>query len=222
MLEIGFGTGILTYEFFHKGFKCKGVDYSDRALETANKLFEKEIKSTNRLKFTNQYDTTQYDIVAAFEVLEHIENDEEAIKEWKQYIKMYGHFFMSVPCHLRKWGNLDVWAGHFRRYEKKNLINLLERNGFEIEKFYCSGFPFMTFLKMFLEKTFYKKKINDVKKMSLEDKTKQSGLEREAEFKYKKANIRIMEILNFFSKVQRLFYNMDLGVNYIVLAKKIK
>src|SRR3546814_16939764 len=48
---------------------------------------------------------------------------------------------MSVPAHPSQWNAADVWAGHFRRYRKRELLGLVEENGLELEHVECMGFP---------------------------------------------------------------------------------
>lgn len=224
VLEMGFGTGVLTYEFFKKGFKCQGYDIGIKQFEIANSLFKEEIIDTDRLKFVNKLvdgDKKKFDIVAAFEVLEHIEDDVAALQEWKSYLKDNGKIFLSVPCHMKKFGNEDKGAGHLRRYEKVELVNLLEKAGFSIDKFYCIGFPLMTFTLSFMNKIHYKKKHGDVEKLSIDEKTKRSGYDREREYKLKWINKNIIWFSHFFATMQKLFYKKDWGTNYVVLAEKI-
>jgi SAM-dependent methyltransferase len=227
LLEFGFGTGVLTYEFFIKGFDCKGVDLSPAAVEVANLVFDDDVKGSDKLAFTlsngeNAEDYGKFDYVAAFEVLEHIEDDKAAILDWKKYIKDGGYLFISSPCHMKKFGNLDKFAGHFRRYEKNELTKMLEECGFSIEKFYCSGFPMMTMLKPILERKHYKQKQEDVASMTLAEKTAQSGFDKNREWKYKSILKPLLGVIGTFCNLQRCFYNTDLGVNYVVLAKKVQ
>jgi hypothetical protein len=42
---------------------------------------------------------------------------------------------------MKKWNPSDVWAGHFRRYERTPLAELADAAGFEVERILCYGFP---------------------------------------------------------------------------------
>src|SRR3546814_20907381 len=77
----------------------------------------------------------------AFEVLEHIEDDHAALRQWLGWLKPGGILLMSVPAHPSQWNAADVWAGHFRRYRKRELLGLVEENGLELEHVECMGFP---------------------------------------------------------------------------------
>src|SRR6185437_14764028 len=82
-----------------------------------------------------------FGLVMAFEVLEHIEHDLDALRTWRSWLRPGGTLLLSVPCHMRKWNPSDVWAGHIRRYERAALAELARSAGFEVERILCYGFP---------------------------------------------------------------------------------
>ena len=76
----------------------------------------------------------QFDLVCAFEVLEHIEDDAAAVRQWAARLKAGGWLLLSVPAHQRRYGPADQLVGHFRRYDPEAIAALLARCGFgEIE-----------------------------------------------------------------------------------------
>jgi SAM-dependent methyltransferase len=70
-----------------------------------------------------------HDLVCAFEVLEHIEDDVTALAEWTAFIRPGGHLMLSVPAFQEKFGAWDTFAGHFRRYSPDDLTKRLLRAG---------------------------------------------------------------------------------------------
>lgn len=72
--------------------------------------------------------------VFAFEVLEHIEADEEVLSEIARVLHREGVFVFSVPLHQRWWTAVDDAAGHVRRYEPDDLFEKLRRSGFAVER----------------------------------------------------------------------------------------
>lgn len=75
-------------------------------------------------------------------VLEHIEDDIEALKNIREKMKQGGKIAIYVPALPILFSDLDRHVGHFRRYKKKELIHKVEIAGYEIEKcFYndCLG-----------------------------------------------------------------------------------
>lgn len=70
------------------------------------------------------------DLLCAFEVLEHIDDDAGALGAWARYVEPGGHLLVSVPCNPARFGPMDVHAGHFRRYTEQGLRDLVEGAGF--------------------------------------------------------------------------------------------
>ena len=62
-----------------------------------------------------------YDLVCAFEVLEHIEDDRAALTQWLPLVRPGGHLLLSVPADPHRFGASDVLVGHYRRYAADEL-----------------------------------------------------------------------------------------------------
>lgn len=75
---------------------------------------------------------TQFDVVGAFDVLEHIEEDELVLNNIKSSLKPDGGVILTAPQHMWLWSKVDEDACHKRRYKRKQLSQLLLDNGFEI------------------------------------------------------------------------------------------
>jgi hypothetical protein len=75
-----------------------------------------------------------YDSVAYVNVLEHIENDKTELTNAHLAIKSGGHLLLFVPALSWLYSNFDKHIGHFRRYEKRDLVSLVECTGFSIIK----------------------------------------------------------------------------------------
>lgn len=74
-----------------------------------------------------------FGLVFAFEVLEHIEDDESLLAQIARVLKPGGQFVMSVPVHAHKWSPLDQACGHVRRYEPSELFGKVKAAGFTIK-----------------------------------------------------------------------------------------
>lgn len=70
-----------------------------------------------------------YDLVCAFEVLEHIEDDAAALAEWLPLVRPGGQLLLSVPADPERFGPSDVLVGHFRRYTAEQLRHRLDETG---------------------------------------------------------------------------------------------
>lgn len=73
------------------------------------------------------------DLVVAYDVLEHIEDDAAAAKGVFELLRPGGTFLVAVPCDMKLWSAHDVAVDHVRRYERAELLQLLTGAGFEIE-----------------------------------------------------------------------------------------
>ncbi len=73
------------------------------------------------------------DLVVAFDVLEHIEDDLAAVEQVRRVLRPTGTYLVAVPADPRLWSDHDVAVDHVRRYTREGLVDVLERGGFEIE-----------------------------------------------------------------------------------------
>jgi SAM-dependent methyltransferase len=70
-----------------------------------------------------------YDLVCAFEVLEHIEDDENALRSWIERLRPGGRLLISTPADARRLGAWDELVGHYRRYDLDGMADDLRRVG---------------------------------------------------------------------------------------------
>jgi len=71
-----------------------------------------------------------FDLVCLFDTIEHIPDDELALREVRRVLKPGGSVFVSVPAYQWLWSQNDKTAHHFRRYTRSRLRGVLERAGF--------------------------------------------------------------------------------------------
>lgn len=88
-----------------------------------------------------------FDLVCAFDVIEHIENEHKAVSEIYRVLKSGGRTFITVPAYQFLWSKHDEINHHFRRYQLIRLEKLFEKQGFSIE--YKSYFNFFLFIPIF-------------------------------------------------------------------------
>jgi SAM-dependent methyltransferase len=74
----------------------------------------------------------EFDVIGAFDVLEHIREDEKVLLQMFQAIKRGGGIIITVPQHPFLWSFIDDYSFHKRRYTRKELVEQVERAGFEI------------------------------------------------------------------------------------------
>ena len=75
-----------------------------------------------------------FQVVCAFEVLEHIPDDEATLAEIARVLRPGGALFVSVPVNPRLYTGFDAACGHVRRYDADDLQAKLARVGLHIER----------------------------------------------------------------------------------------
>lgn len=159
----------------------------------------------------------KFDYIFAFEVLEHIEDDKKELFEWSKFLKNDGTITISVPAHKSKFSKEDERVGHFRRYEKDELIELIKGAGYINITLINYGFPLGNITRLIKNIiNILRPKTNNID--NLESSIK-SGIERdfiERKFKF----LFNEKVLFPFILLQKLFYKFDFGDGYIVIAQK--
>ena len=83
---------------------------------------------------------TNLDTVIYVNVLEHIKDDAAELSHIFDVLQQGGHALIFVPALRFLYSNLDKDLGHFRRYHKKDLINLAHSSGFSVVKMHYFDF----------------------------------------------------------------------------------
>jgi len=73
-----------------------------------------------------------FDYIYSLNVIEHIEDDATAMREWATKLKPGGVMFLYVPAHQFLMSSMDTMVGHYRRYTRKTLTHAVERAGLAI------------------------------------------------------------------------------------------
>jgi SAM-dependent methyltransferase len=131
-LEIGCGTG----------FVLAGVHAAEPSIElSGSEIFSAGLPfAADRVPSAqfSQMDARhipfrdEFDVIGAFDVLEHIEDDESVIAEVAKALRPGGGFLATVPQHPSLWSAQDVHAHHVRRYTARELRRKVEGAGFEV------------------------------------------------------------------------------------------
>jgi SAM-dependent methyltransferase len=86
-------------------------------------------------------DDRKFDLVCAFEVLEHIEDDTAALKSWSIRIARGGHLLLSMPAWQERFNEWDTLVGHYRRYSPHEARRVLENAGLVDVRTVLYGWP---------------------------------------------------------------------------------
>ncbi|MFA5086735.1 MAG: class I SAM-dependent methyltransferase [Candidatus Paceibacterota bacterium] len=161
IFEIGCGTGY-QMPVLEKYGKAEGLDINPNAVKVA-------IKNRLNVKVGDAEDSdfgsNKFEAACLFDALEHIKNDSHVVKKIYSCLKNNGFLFLTVPSYNFMFSEHDRAMGHFRRYNKRELLSMLKNNGFEVIK---SGywnfllFPAVLAMRLFKNflRLFIKEKIN--------------------------------------------------------------
>lgn len=78
------------------------------------------------------FDNESFDLVCAFDVIEHVEDDTLAFLEMKRVCKKNGFIAVTVPADMDLWSQHDEINHHFRRYELKGIQKLVKKAGLRV------------------------------------------------------------------------------------------
>ncbi|MBR9699241.1 class I SAM-dependent methyltransferase [Candidatus Woesearchaeota archaeon] len=140
VLEIGSGIGNIS-QYILKDKKQLVVlsDISPDYIKQLKKTFPKKAKFEVydlEDKKTEKFKKHRLDTIICLNVLEHVKNDRQALKNLYNILIKGGKLILLVPSLRFLYGALDKNLGHFRRYETGEVVKKLNQAGFTIEKRY--------------------------------------------------------------------------------------
>ncbi len=131
ILEIGCGTGhnfAMLSAFGH----VDALELDEDVRRLAEKRLGREIMNTPLPELRGVPDKS-YDLIGAFDVIEHIDDDRAGVASIAGKLKPGGKFIMTVPAHAWMWSAHDVVNHHKRRYSKRSLKRLIEDSPLRLE-----------------------------------------------------------------------------------------
>lgn len=132
LFEIGCGTGFVLAGFAGVCPEVRltgGEIYVSALQHASSRLPRAEFMQVDACNLPYE---EEFDVIGAFDVLEHIDNDERAIKQAHQALRNGGGLILTVPQHRWLWSTQDEMAHHKRRYSRKELVNKVESAGFQV------------------------------------------------------------------------------------------
>jgi len=206
ILEIGCGNGLVT--------KAIQDQYSNSNI-TATEFLEDGLSNARarlsgvtfrQLDARDMSEDGKFDVVCAFDVLEHIDADVEVMKSVRRSMKDdHSRFYITVPQHMTLWSQADAYAKHERRYVFKEMKEKLSLAGFEVE--YKSSYVFLLAPLMYVSR-FLNKKNNNY------------NFEREFEIS-KLSNALFVSIMKIEAMLRYFGLPMPFGGSLVVVAKPI-
>jgi SAM-dependent methyltransferase len=130
ILDVGCGTGA-NLEMLAAFGAAEGVDVSDDALEFCR---QKGLKAQKGLAEEMPFADKSFDIVTALDVVEHLDDDIAGLKEMNRVMADDGRALIFVPAFMWLWGVQDDISNHRIRYTRAQIVERLEKAGFEVER----------------------------------------------------------------------------------------
>lgn len=141
VLEIGPGEGAVACRLA-RGREYTGVEPSERTRAlTAQRLTAQGTPGRLVGSLDELDPESRFDLVCAFEVIEHIEDDAAALSDWVARARPGGLVILSTPASPERFGAHDVLAGHYRRYRPDALAQLARDAGLVDVRVVHTGFP---------------------------------------------------------------------------------
>ncbi|MEZ5345632.1 MAG: class I SAM-dependent methyltransferase [Pyrinomonadaceae bacterium] len=198
-LDVGCGTGA-NLEMLAGFGDAEGVDVSDDALEFCK---AKGLKTHKGLAEELPFEDESFDVVTALDVVEHLDDDIAGLKEMYRVLRSGGKTLIFVPAFMWLWGVQDDISNHRIRYTRKQIVERMEKAGFEVERATYANITF--FSPILLGRTLMKL----------------TGVKPESE-----NNVNVAAFNGFFGKIfsaERFWLkraNFPFGVSIVLVGKK--
>ena len=133
LLEIGCGTGFVLGGLARAApqLKLTGTDIHPEALEVARTRSTAELHQMDARQIPY---VDEFDVVGAFDVIEHIAEDTEVLAQMRGAVRPGGGIVVTVPQHPWLWSDFDDRAHHERRYRRSELVEKVSRAGFRVRR----------------------------------------------------------------------------------------
>ena len=205
ILEIGCGNGLVTEAISREFPKSEIVatEFLAAGLVGARKRLPQVRFEQLDARDLNGSET--YDIICAFDVLEHIDADVEVMKRVRNALRdERSRFFITVPQHMTLWSEADVFAHHERRYTFREMRDKLRESGFELE--YRTSYVFLLSPLMLLSRL-----------------RKQKHYDPQDEFRIgKPLNAALSGMMRIESLLRRFGLPMPFGGSLVVVARPVQ
>jgi SAM-dependent methyltransferase len=217
ILEVGCGAGALLEDLCRLGFECDALETSPRALRIAREIL-KPWPTAHLHEHPDADWTERFDAILSFDVLEHIADDRAALAQWASWLRPGGLAIMSVPAHVARWAPDDEWAGHFRRYERADLVRLFDAVGLRVVRIRNYGFPLGNLVGLF-RRSVHAAELQ-AGPTEIGERTARSGVERSTELRLWPIVSSLPGVLamNTGMALQQLFLSGELGDGYLIVG----
>jgi SAM-dependent methyltransferase len=130
-LDIGAAGGGNTRVLRAHGWQPVALEYGEEGASVAHERGLPVIRADARHL---PVPAERLDLVTAFDVLEHIEEDHEAAAEIRRVLRPGGTVLIAVPADMKLWSAHDEAVGHVRRYDRAGLLEVVEKAGLVVDE----------------------------------------------------------------------------------------
>jgi SAM-dependent methyltransferase len=206
ILEIGCSGGPLLNVLLSQGYShIVGIDNSKEAIALCKERGFQNVFLMDGVK--PHFDSEQFDVIIASDVLEHIQDEKRAVKGWQRIVKRGGIIICFVPALRILWSKHDEDNKHYKRYAKKTLEYLFRGKDYTIIR--SSYWNVVLFLPILFYRFLMK---------TLLSKSSTSQLRDGNNF----TNILLIQLLRIENSLLSIGINYPIGVSVFVVAQKQK
>ncbi len=155
----------------------------------------------------------RFDLVCAFEVLEHLEDDAAALADWVARLDVGASLVLSVPAHQARMGPWDAAAGHYRRYGREDLVTRLTTAGLVDVSVLAYSFPLGYVLE--LGRNVMASRV--ARPAGMDHRTSASGRLLQPEGRL---GLVTRAVAAPFRLIQRPFAGTDLGTGFVAVGRR--
>lgn len=125
-VDIGAGSGLLG-DYLRE--RLPDIEYLwSESSEILSALLTQKFPTSSRVTNLSQFSTS--DVIAVLDVLEHVEDDWDFMNKLAQQSAIGSHLVVTVPLGKRFFSDWDTRLGHYRRYQKAEIVDLLRNSGY--------------------------------------------------------------------------------------------
>lgn len=212
VFEIGCGTGE-SLEYISSYYdNCKGVDLSARAVSVC-KTKGLNVHNGDLLSVTERFNS-----LVCIDVLEHVEDDTAFVRHMYRILNDGGKLLILVPS--GKMLKDDILFGHYRRYSRRSITELLKANNFVVESVEMLGYPILYYTRLAMN-YIYRPKVDE--DADLKAQTIKSSYEHPFDDTVfaKLLNIKpVSSAVSAIMRIEDIFAKGDKGFAVIVVAGK--
>jgi SAM-dependent methyltransferase len=112
----------------------EGTQFVDISAPALGRLRERGADAIVGLVTSIPFPDNAFDLVCAFDIVEHVDDDNGALAELSRVAAPGAALLLSVPLHPSRWTAFDEFVGHRRRYAPEQLLGKLAEHGFSVEQ----------------------------------------------------------------------------------------